>query len=62
MSLAIFSKVHSRNRPQLDAQGLQEDGEDVGHQHDEEKLESERSTGGNVSRIIAYDEYLVTVL
>jgi hypothetical protein len=54
MRLAIFSKVHSCDRAQLDAKGLKENGEDVGHQHNEEELEPEGSTGCNVGGIITY--------
>jgi hypothetical protein len=36
MSLAIFSKVHSCHGAQFNAQGLEEDGEDVGHENNEE--------------------------
>src|SRR5690242_107043 len=53
MRLAILSKIHARDRPQLDAQRLQEDGEDIGHEHDEEQLELERSPSRNISGVVS---------
>ena len=53
MNLAILSKVHARHRTEFDTQRLEEDGEDVGHQYDEEKFEPERGARCHVRGIIA---------
>jgi hypothetical protein len=54
VGLAIFSKVHSRHGAQFDAQGLEEDGEDVGHQNDEEEFEPEGGTRSHIGGVISY--------
>ena len=53
MGLAILSEVHARDRAQLDAQGLKEDGKDVGHEYNEQELELVGSAGCHIGRIIA---------
>ncbi len=52
--LTSLSKVQTTDRPKFDAQTLQEDGEDIRHQDNEQKLEAIRSTSSHVRRVISW--------
>lgn len=53
MGTAILGQIHSCHCPQLYAQRLQEDGEDVGHENDEKEFEAVGSPGSDIGGIIA---------
>ena len=46
-------EVESTDRAKPNTQTLQEDGKDVGHQHDEEEFVLERGTGRNIRGVVA---------
>lgn len=48
-----LSKVQAADSPEFDAQALQEDGKEVGHQDNEEKSEAIGSSGGHIRRVIS---------
>jgi len=54
MRLAVLRQIHPRDGTQLDAEGLQEDGEDVGHEDDEEEFELEAGAGGDVCCVVSF--------
>ena len=53
MGPAMLCEIHACDRTQPDSERLQDDGEDVRHQHDEQKAEASRSAGSDISRIIS---------
>lgn len=54
MGPAVLSKIHAGDCSKFHTERLQEDGEDVGHQNNEKKLETVRSTSSNIGSIISW--------
>lgn len=48
MSSVILSKIQTRHGPQLDAEGLKKDCEEIRHQDDEKKSEPVRGPGSDL--------------
>ena len=51
---AVLGEVHAGDGAELDAEGLKEDGEDVGHEDDEKEFEAEGGAGGDVGGIVSW--------
>ena len=54
MGSTILREVHPSDRAQLDAKGLKEYGEDIGHEYDEKKFVFKRGACGDVGSVISY--------
>lgn len=50
--LACFSKIVTSDGAELDRQALQEDGENIGHEYNEEESEAKRSSSSHIGSIV----------
>jgi hypothetical protein len=53
MRSAILREIHPRDRPQLDAQRLEEDGKDVRHQYNKEEFVFDGCACRDVRRVVS---------
>ena len=54
VGFAVFGEVHAGDGAEFDAEGLEEDGEDVGHEDDEEEFEAEGGAGCDVGCVVSW--------